>query len=369
MSLLKDLSSAEFKPKYVGLAQVLLRDIAGRGLMPGDRLSTESQLVEKYRLSRVTVRQALELLEREGYVSRQRARGTFVERKVDATDQYGLLRGPVLIVCSNEQNTHREEDSAFATVLRAMEQALAEENFPVQILSVGQDAATDRARLLSLKRNGNLEGILAIGTCLEPYADLITGAPVVASCAFHSDIMPWVGQDAQIACRDLIRHLIQEGHRDIAMMCGSWVDGQAFGLMARGYQEAFTAAGLEINRSLMFHAYPGEPLDELARNMFANGPQPSAMFCENWRVCQAVIKAASEREIAIPDDLSLVGYGQNVLEISDPVAITAYVPNSVEIGRAAVRLLLEIIDKDQTHDKPVMIPGHIVNGASVRSLN
>jgi DNA-binding LacI/PurR family transcriptional regulator len=369
MSLLKDLSSAEFKPKYVGLAQVLLRDIAGRGLEPGDRLSTESQLVDKYRLSRVTVRQALELLEREGYVSRKRARGTFVERKIDPKDQFGLLRGSVLVVCSNEQNAHREEDTAFATVLRAMEQILAQENFTVQILSVGQDTSVDRSRLMSLKRHGGLEGILTIGPCLEPYADILSGEPVVASCSFHSNITPWVGQDAHVACRDLIKHLIQEGHRDIAMMCGPWVDGQAFGLFARGYQEAFTEAGLEVNRSMLFHAYPGESLAELAGSALSNGTRPSAVFCENWRVCQAVIKASSELNISVPNDLSLVGYGQNILEITDPVSVTAYVPNTAEIGEAAVRLLLKIVDGEEAPDEPVMIPGHIVIGASVQSLN
>jgi DNA-binding LacI/PurR family transcriptional regulator len=368
MPLLKDLSSAQYKPKYVGLAQILLRDIAGRGLGPGDRLSTESQLVDKYQLSRVTVRQALELLEREGYVSRQRARGTFVERKIDAKDQFGLLRGSVLIVCSNEQNTHREEDAAFATVLRAMEQALAHEHFTVQILSVGQDTTVDRSRLLSLIRHGKLEGILSIGPCLEPYADIIEACPVIASCSFHSNIKPWVGQNAEVVSHDLVTHLIEVGHRDIAMVCGPWVDGQGFGLFARGYQKAFIEAGMEMNRGMLFHAYPGESLEELVAGALTSGTRPTAVFCENWRVCQAVVKTAKDKGISIPDDISLVGYGQNVLEITDPVPVTAYVPNTAEIGEATVRLLLKMLNGEKIEEGPVMIPGHIVQGESVRSF-
>lgn len=366
MSLLQDLSSTRFKPKYVGLAQTLLRDIAGRGLGPGDRLSTESELVDQYQLSRVTVRQALELLEREGYVSRQRARGTFVERRVEAKDQFGLLRGSILIVCSNEQSMHREEDSAFATVLRAMEQALTQEHFTVQILSVGQDLTLDRTRLQSIKKQGGLEGILSIGNCLEPYMDIIQGDPVVASCSFHSKLKPWVGQDAQVVCHDLITHLLEAGHRDIAMVCGHRVDGQAFGLFARGYEQAYVDAGLHANRGMLFHAYPGESLDKLATSTLTHNTRPTAVFCENWRVCQAMISAAARLELSIPGDLSLVGYGQNILEITDPVPITAYVPNNAGIGEAAVRLMLGLLNGDKQPRDPVVIPGKIVTGGSVR---
>ena len=44
----------------------LMRHIAHQGLEIGDRLGTEQELGDRYQLSRVTVRQALELLENEG---------------------------------------------------------------------------------------------------------------------------------------------------------------------------------------------------------------------------------------------------------------------------------------------------------------
>ena len=58
-------------PKYVGLARHLLRDIAVRRMKPGDRLASEHELVRSHNMSRVTVRQALQLLENDGYVSRR----------------------------------------------------------------------------------------------------------------------------------------------------------------------------------------------------------------------------------------------------------------------------------------------------------
>src|SRR5579872_2053628 len=125
-----------FTPKYLDLAQKVLLDIANRGLKPGDLLGTEIELIERHHLSRATVRQALAVLERDGYVSRKRARGTFVGNLIDPASKTHLLRGTVLVICSNEQTAHLHEDFAFATVLRLIERSLAKKGFSVQILGV-----------------------------------------------------------------------------------------------------------------------------------------------------------------------------------------------------------------------------------------
>ncbi|MFF7158452.1 GntR family transcriptional regulator [Streptomyces sp. NPDC008139] len=65
-------------PFYHRLKQLIIEDIAARGLEPGDRLSGDFQLCERYGVSRTVVRQALQGLEREGAVIREKGRGTFV---------------------------------------------------------------------------------------------------------------------------------------------------------------------------------------------------------------------------------------------------------------------------------------------------
>jgi GntR family transcriptional regulator len=65
-------------PRYAQLAD-LLRGRIERGVWgPGARLPSLEQLIEEFALARVTVRQAIELLHREGLVSPQQGRGTFV---------------------------------------------------------------------------------------------------------------------------------------------------------------------------------------------------------------------------------------------------------------------------------------------------
>lgn len=65
-------------PLYFQLREALLREIHDRGLRPGDRLPTETELERRYRVSRSTIRQALNDLAAEGVVKRIQGKGTFV---------------------------------------------------------------------------------------------------------------------------------------------------------------------------------------------------------------------------------------------------------------------------------------------------
>jgi GntR family transcriptional regulator len=68
-------------PKYWHVREVVEELIRLKGLRPGDRLPTEPELGRQLSVSRGTVRRAFDDLEREGLVSRQPGRGTFVAQR------------------------------------------------------------------------------------------------------------------------------------------------------------------------------------------------------------------------------------------------------------------------------------------------
>jgi GntR family transcriptional regulator len=65
-------------PRYAQLADLFRQRIARNLWPPGTRLPTLEALTREFNVARVTVRQAMELLAREGLVSAERGRGTFV---------------------------------------------------------------------------------------------------------------------------------------------------------------------------------------------------------------------------------------------------------------------------------------------------
>ena len=65
-------------PLYQQLYEIINNNILRGEWKPGDMLPTETEMVEQYKVSRVTVRQVLDKLVNEGLIIRERGRGTFV---------------------------------------------------------------------------------------------------------------------------------------------------------------------------------------------------------------------------------------------------------------------------------------------------
>lgn len=65
-------------PLYYQLYEILRANITRGEWQPGDMIPPESELIERYRVSRTTVRQVLDMLVNEGLIYRQRGRGSFV---------------------------------------------------------------------------------------------------------------------------------------------------------------------------------------------------------------------------------------------------------------------------------------------------
>src|SRR3954466_1880961 len=68
--------TTETTPRYLEIADALRRQVAaGR---PGDRLPSDAELCLRFSVSRMTARQAVQLLANEGLLVRRRGEGTFI---------------------------------------------------------------------------------------------------------------------------------------------------------------------------------------------------------------------------------------------------------------------------------------------------
>ncbi|CAG0928400.1 Mannosyl-D-glycerate transport/metabolism system repressor MngR [Thermoflexales bacterium] len=68
-----------FEPAYAQLANILRQSVAAGVLRPGDQLPSESQLCQRYGVSPMTVRRAMNILVDQGVVTAEQGRGTFVK--------------------------------------------------------------------------------------------------------------------------------------------------------------------------------------------------------------------------------------------------------------------------------------------------
>jgi len=70
-------------PLYIQVATMLRRRIEEGHWAPGGKISTIEELQVEFGVARVTVRQAVDLLEKDGLVRRQQGKGTFVSQPIE----------------------------------------------------------------------------------------------------------------------------------------------------------------------------------------------------------------------------------------------------------------------------------------------
>ena len=109
-------------PRYAQLADLLRQRIARGVWAQGEQLPTLEELVREFDVARVTVRQAVSLLTRDGLLSPQRGRGTFVTGR-PAQDRWlrleTSLRDLADVYRGDKPNLTLIEEAAATPVLRA----------------------------------------------------------------------------------------------------------------------------------------------------------------------------------------------------------------------------------------------------------
>ena len=77
-------------PLYYQIETILRRKILTGKTPPGAPLPSEEALKNEYKVSRITIRRALSLLEQEGLIVRRRGKGTFVSERTGAVESAKL---------------------------------------------------------------------------------------------------------------------------------------------------------------------------------------------------------------------------------------------------------------------------------------
>jgi len=359
-SLLQNLRPPPRMNKHVKLAQKLVLHIAEQGLGPGDRLGTENELIEQHGLSRITVRQALNLLARDGFIVRRQRHGTFVVRAINPSQDLRRFRGTAIVLIPAEREMNPERDLATFTSFQSIVRELGDYGYSVEVLCLGGNLADDRAKLQRAMEDGDIEGVCSYAVDTTRFADLLSECLIITADAYRPTTTPWIGLDVQYIIHSLVQHLLDLGHQDIAVMCGSWVDTGSLGEFVSGYEKAFKERGLSCRRDRVITAYEGEDLAELALSVLTLAPRPTAIIAETARVCRPILDAADRLGLKIPDDLSVAAVGQNILSIKKPVPITAYVPDNTSIGKEVAQAFAAHFNRQSPMPTRICIPGKIV---------
>ncbi len=156
------------------------------------------------------------------------------------------------------------------------------------------------------------------------------------------DDVPFVGATNWSGGRSATRHLLELGHRRIAMIGGP---DRVLCCRARldGYRSAMEAAGLPVDPELVVRTdLTREDGQAAALALLRRADRPTAIFACNDLQALGVYQAARESELRIPDDLSVVGFDDlPIAALVEPALTTIHQPLT-EMAIAATELALAL---------------------------
>lgn len=139
------------------------------------------------------------------------------------------------------------------------------------------------------------------------------------------------------------RHLLELGHKRIAFFAGPPAAPSSFERF-EGYRRALREAGIEIDDKLIFNA--GGTIEEgekAALQMLNESPAATAVQAVNDLVAIGAATVFLGQGLRIPEDLSLVGFGNILVSEHFRVPLTTIRQPKLRLGAAAMDSMLKLI--------------------------
>jgi LacI family transcriptional regulator, galactose operon repressor len=150
-------------------------------------------------------------------------------------------------------------------------------------------------------------------------------------------------------------HLIQLGHRRVGHLRGPNVSTSL--KRFDGYQQAMKKARLKpLSRDCGFTEREGYTA---MRKWIAAGDLPSAIFAANDPAAIGAMQAMNDAGLKVPDDVAFVGAGSIHYGDMLRVPLTTIAWSTAEMGQAAAKLLLELID-GKKKARTIIVPPKLV---------
>lgn len=208
--------------------------------------------------------------------------------------------------------------------------------------------------------DGVLDGEVVQALCDHQCGALIFTSLVVSDGPLLADVVPpdvpivqtvrripglradFVGIDDRAGAREAAQHLVDLGHRDIAVLAGPSASSASSERTA-GFRETLAEAGIEPSpESVLECSLTVEGGYRAAQQLLGSRDRaPGAVMCGNDLIALGAVDAFIEHGLSVPGDISVTGYDDIWFASSRLVQLTTVRQPRHEMGRAAVSLALE----------------------------
>ncbi|ATG77442.1 LacI family DNA-binding transcriptional regulator [Pseudoalteromonas sp. 1_2015MBL_MicDiv] len=189
----------------------------------------------------------------------------------------------------------------------------------------------------------------------------------VASAILEDDSISVRSNDEQGAF-EVTEHLISLGHKSIAFIKGH-PDHSATQQRFKGYRRSLASHGIEFNERLVeegnFSYHSGV---DSARSILDLSPRPTAVFASNDYMAAAVLKLATQRQLRVPDDISIAGFDNAPIARHIWPGLTTIAQPVEEMTKQAVTQLISHIEQPQDEPFQVILESRLITRESTAQV-
>ncbi|MET9552274.1 GntR family transcriptional regulator [Streptomyces sp. NPDC006645] len=326
---------------------------------PAGKLPTEQQLARDQAVSVNTVRRAVDLLVQEGLVYRRQGSGTYISASPAVGTGYTI--GVVVPSLTYY----------YPRVIAGIERELSRHGCRMLLRCTEWDTELEHEATVKLTRSGS-DGLILVPTLgddgprARPLAETEESTvPVVLvergtelPATSHEFVCSHHAAGARLA----VEHLLGLGHTRIGYAERS--SPHTAPQVRSGLTVALEHAGLDpapvVSASLP--RWTAEDTDRFLDRLLRR--EGTAALCFADREASLLVGAARRRGLRVPEDLSVVGYDNEVADLCE-VPLTAVAPAKAEIGRRAADLIrTRIADPDTPRRQLTLVPDLVIRSST-----
>jgi len=337
------------------LKKAILQKVKNGELKPGARILSIGELGKKYGISAKSVIKAIEELKAENILSTHQGKGTFIasaEKSAGPSNKTIGVITPDLLISFHTEIVVAIEKEAFKKGYQVVigntdNMVQKEEHYMKEFFRQGLDGAVVVAGKNSINN--------------KYFSGFVTKTPVVlVDIAIEGIRTDLVTTDDVSGAYEAICHLINLGHRKIALITGP-LDVSTARQRMKGCKKAFLEYAIPFNQNLIRTTDYNERSGYQAMLELLNvKDRPTAVFAASDVEALGVIKAIHSRNLRVPEDISVVGYGN--LKLVTEIPLTSVLQPAYEMGTIAFRNLLEKIEgtRSMADIKEVIFPTKLI---------
>lgn len=327
--------------------EITIKDIAR---ICGVGVSTVSRAINNHPdINPVTKQAIMDTIEKYGYIPNNSARNL---KRTDAKCIAILIKGLT--------------NPFFAGMLRIIEEEVERNHYSLVLRHVehSQDEVDVALELIKEQR---LRGIVFLGGYFAHSEDKLKKLPVpfviaTAGCIpenmsrqLYSSVTVDDGKEGYL----MTKHLLDQGHKKVAILVADEADASISHLRLKGYRRAMEESGLPVDADLIcsmkedIEYYSMQNGYAVTEELLERRNDVTAVFAISDVMAIGACRAILDKGMRVPHDIAVAGYdGIDISKYYSPSITTVKQPVD-EIARESILLLFDIISGRRTHQHKV----------------